>query len=124
MCAVRTLRGLSSLWHSHLASENETIPYAAPSTGAFGGNRVRHGCRTLTKGQEPLSATPVESEERRTNRQDSRFACIAPEGRGTGMCRVIQAASGSPFLWILSFGEAKESISPSGAITRSNQASR
>jgi len=39
-----------------------------------------------------LLATPVKSEERRT-----------------------QAASGSPFLWILSFGEAKESISPVGA---------
>jgi hypothetical protein len=48
-------------------------------------------------------ATPGESEERRTNRQDSRFACIAPVGRGTGMCRVIQAAIGSPFLWLLSF---------------------
>jgi hypothetical protein len=43
-----------------------------------------------------LLATPGESEERRTNRQDSRFACIAPVGRGTGMCRVIQAAIGSP----------------------------
>jgi len=36
------------------------IPFAAPSTGAFGG----------------------------ANRQDSRFACIAPKGRDTGMCRV------------------------------------
>ncbi|ASF47231.1 hypothetical protein CEK71_14780 [Methylovulum psychrotolerans] len=29
-----------------------------------------------------------------------------------------QAATGPPFLWILSFGGAKESISPSGARTR------
>jgi hypothetical protein len=36
------------------------IPFAAPSTAAFA----------------------------ETNRQDSRFACIAPKGRGTGMCRV------------------------------------
>jgi len=28
------------------------------------------------------------------------------------------AESGSPFLWVLSFGEAKESTSPSGARTR------
>jgi len=42
-----------------------------------------------------LLATPVKSEERRK-----------------------QAAFGSPFLWILSFGEVKESISPSGARTR------
>ncbi|WP_292434097.1 hypothetical protein [Methylobacter sp.] len=42
-----------------------------------------------------LLATPGESEERRK-----------------------QAATGSPFLWILSFGEAKESISPSGARPR------
>jgi len=41
-----------------------------------------------------LLATPVESEERRA-----------------------QAASGLPFLWILSFGNAKESISPVGART-------
>jgi alpha-2-macroglobulin len=36
-----------------------------------------------------------------------------------GKCgkRRKQAASGSPFLWILSFGEAKESISPVGART-------
>ncbi|TAK65237.1 MAG: hypothetical protein EPO18_00355, partial [Methylobacter sp.] len=42
-----------------------------------------------------LLATPVESEERRK-----------------------QAATGSPFLWLLSFGDAKESNSPSGARTR------
>jgi len=86
------------------ASATDLIPYAAPSTGAFGGNSPlggRQGCRTLTKGQEPLSSTLVESEDRR-----------------------IKAAIGSPFLWILSFGEAKESISPSGAITRLNQSSR
>ncbi|MDD2800429.1 MAG: hypothetical protein PHE96_03130 [Methylococcales bacterium] len=29
----------------------------------------------------------------------------------------MQAASGSPFLWVLSFGEAKESTSPVGAKT-------
>jgi hypothetical protein len=45
-----------------------------------------------------LLATPVESEERRK-----------------------QAATGSPFLWLLSFGEAKESNSPSGARTRLKQ---
>jgi len=55
----------------------------------------------LTKGQESLSSTPGESEERR-----------------------IQAATGSPFLWLLSFGEAKESNSPSGARPRFNQPSR
>jgi hypothetical protein len=48
-------------------------------------------------------------------------------GRGPGMTllstlveseeRRIQAASGSPFLWILSFGDAKESISLVGART-------
>ncbi|TSA41359.1 MAG: hypothetical protein D4R63_03405 [Methylococcaceae bacterium] len=32
--------------------------------------------------------------------------------------RKDEAATGSPFLWILSFGGAKESISPSGARTR------
>jgi hypothetical protein len=36
------------------------LPYAAPSTGAFG----------------------------ETNRQDSRFACVAPEGRDTRTYRV------------------------------------
>jgi hypothetical protein len=42
-----------------------------------------------------LLATPAESEERKE-----------------------QAAIGSPFLWLLSFGEAKESNSLSGARTR------
>jgi len=40
-----------------------------------------------------LLATPVESEERRK-----------------------QAATGPPFLWLFSFGGAKENNSPSGAI--------
>jgi len=52
------------------------------------------GCIALTKGQEPLSATPFKNEERR-----------------------IKAASGSPFLWILSFGDAKESIAVVGPRT-------
>jgi hypothetical protein len=43
---------------------------------------------------KPLSATPFKSEEHR-----------------------IQAASGSPFLWLLSFGETKESNPPAGAAT-------
>jgi hypothetical protein len=42
-----------------------------------------------------LLAPPVESEEHRR-----------------------EAATGSPFLWLLSFGDAKESNSPSGARTR------
>jgi hypothetical protein len=44
------------------------LPYAAPSTGGFGGNSplgVRQGCRTLPEGQESLPATPVKIEERR-----------------------------------------------------------
>ncbi|WP_231914846.1 hypothetical protein [Methylomonas sp. DH-1] len=77
------------------------LPFAAPSTGAFG--RISplgapQGSGALPKGQEPLSATPFKSEERRK-----------------------KAASGPPFLWILSFGGAKESISPSGARTRLKQ---
>ncbi|WP_198328297.1 hypothetical protein [Methylovulum psychrotolerans] len=35
-----------------------------------------------------------------------------------------EAATGPPFLWILSFGGAKESISPSGARTRLKKPSR
>jgi hypothetical protein len=34
--------------------------------------------------------------------------------------RRIKAASGSPFLWLLSFGETKESDSPAGATTGFN----
>jgi hypothetical protein len=129
---------------------DDFVPFAAPSTAAFG----------------------------ETNRQDSRFACIAPKGRGTGMCRVsspkgrcmdaarcqrakdgpsgnprripargtrarstgykrqpgrlltraiqalalrvlrIQICSRQICLWLLSFGDAKESNSPSGATNR------
>jgi len=55
--------------------------------------RGRHGCRTSAEGQKPRLLTLDKSEEHRT-----------------------QAAIGSPFLWLLSFGEAKESNSLSGAI--------
>jgi len=74
------------------------LPFAAPSTGAFIEHSplgVRQGCRTSAEGQEPLLLTLDKSEEHRK-----------------------QAATGSPFLWLLSFGEAKESNSPSGATTR------
>ncbi|RIZ66972.1 MAG: hypothetical protein D0531_01740, partial [Methylococcales bacterium] len=54
-----------------------------------------HGCRASVGGQEALSTDP------RQNRGAQEAAVIEP-----------------PFLWILSFGGAKESISPSGAITR------
>jgi hypothetical protein len=46
------------------------------------------------RGKEPLLSTLYKSEEHR-----------------------IKAVSGSLFLWILSFGDAKESISPVGART-------
>jgi hypothetical protein len=54
----------------------------------------RQGCRSFSEGQEPLPKTLGKSEERR-----------------------IKAASGSPFLWILSFGDAKESIAVAGPRT-------
>jgi hypothetical protein len=54
----------------------------------------RQGCRSFSEGQEPLPKTLGKSEERR-----------------------IKAASGSPFLWILSFGDAKESIAAVGPRT-------
>jgi hypothetical protein len=57
--------------------------------GAAWMQRVASGTRMS------LLATPVESEEHRR-----------------------QAATGPPFLWLLSFGGAKESNSPSGARTR------
>jgi len=71
--------------------------YAAPSTGAFGGISpigAMQGYIALTKGQEPLSSTPVKSEERRK-----------------------QAVSGCLFFWILFFGQAKKSIPLAGAGT-------
>jgi len=75
----------------------ENSRYAAPSIGAFVGNSPlgsRQGCRELAKGQESLLPTPDKCEKHRK-----------------------QAASGAPFLWILSFGEAKESISSVGTRT-------
>jgi hypothetical protein len=55
---------------------------------------VRQGCRTLLEGQESLPANPYKNAR-------------AQEASGIG----------SLFLWILSFGEAKESISPASART-------
>jgi len=61
---------------------------------------VRQGCRTSAEGLgSPFCRPSIKASARR-----------------------IKAASGPPFLWILSFGGAKESISPSGASTRLNQA--
>ncbi|OQW76056.1 MAG: hypothetical protein BVN35_07245 [Proteobacteria bacterium ST_bin11] len=80
------------------------IPYAAPSTRAFGRISPKVRCRDASRcrrGRKPLSATPAKSEERRK-----------------------QAVSGPPFLWILSFGGAKESISPVGARTDFKKPSR
>ncbi|MGZ8914632.1 MAG: hypothetical protein ACXW1Z_16170, partial [Methylobacter sp.] len=74
------------------------FPFAAPSTGAFIENSplgARQGCRASAEGQEPLLLTLDKSEERRK-----------------------QAATGPPFLWLLSFGGAKESNSPSRARPR------
>jgi hypothetical protein len=59
------------------------FPFAAPSTGAFieiSPLGARQGCRASAEGQEPLLLTLDKSEERRK-----------------------QAATGSPFLWLLSF---------------------
>ena len=55
---------------------------------------VQQGCRALLEGQESLPANPDKTAR-------------AQETSGIG----------SPFLWILSFGDAKESISPVGART-------
>ena len=67
------------------ATTNAPFPYAAPSSGGFGGNRPK-GCgrdaARCWRDRKSLPATLVKTEERRK-----------------------QAASGSPFLWILSFAE-------------------
>ncbi|QBC25881.1 hypothetical protein U737_02520 [Methylomonas sp. LW13] len=70
------------------------VPYAAPSTGAFGRISPK-GCgmdaARCRRGRKPLSATPFKSEERR-----------------------IKAASGCLFFWVLFFGQAKKSTSAVG----------
>ncbi|NOV31039.1 hypothetical protein DDY07_14990 [Methylomonas sp. ZR1] len=58
----------------------------------------RRDAARCRRGGEPLSATPFKSEERRE-----------------------QVASGPPFLWILSFGGAKESVSVVGPRTDINE---
>ncbi len=59
--------------------ERGFLPYAAPSTGGF----------------------------ERTNRQDSRFACAAPEGRGTWMYRVSSPLGASHGCGALHAGAGK-----------------
>jgi hypothetical protein len=59
--------------------------------GAAGKSRV------FRRTGKPVRKTLDKSEKRRTNRQDSRFACIAPAGRGTWMCRVILRYVGGLF---------------------------
>jgi len=78
--------------------ETWLLPYAAPSTGAFIENSPeggRQGCRTSAEGLgSPFCRPSIKASARR-----------------------IKAASGPPFLWILSFGGAKESISAVGPRT-------
>ena len=73
-------------------------PFAAPSTAGFVGispkGRGMDAARQQ-EGRKPSLLTPDKTEERKG-----------------------EAATGPHFLWILSFGGAKESISPSGARTR------
>jgi hypothetical protein len=71
--------------------------YAAPSIAAFGEISPQGSGRDAARfrrGRKPLPKTLAKSEERRK-----------------------QAAFGSPFLWILSFGDAKESIAAAGPRT-------
>ncbi|WP_204369098.1 hypothetical protein, partial [Methylocucumis oryzae] len=65
------------------------IPFAAPSTAGFAGISplgARHGCRASAGGQ------------------DARSADLPAKPRRAG-----SSGNGSPFLWLLSFGDAKES---------------
>jgi len=75
------------------------IPFAAPSTAGFveisPKGRGMDAARQQ-EGRKPSLLTPDKIEERKD-----------------------EAVIGPPFLWILAFGGAKESISPSGARTRS-----
>jgi len=73
-----------------------TPRYSAPSIAAFGEMGPigeRQEAARFRRARDGPSKTLVKSEKRR-----------------------IKAESGSPFLWILSFGEAKESISAVGPI--------
>ncbi|MBD9354308.1 hypothetical protein [Methylomonas albis] len=74
------------------------LPYAAPSTEAFGEISPlgeRQGCRSFSEGLgSPFRKPSAKASARR-----------------------IKAAFGSLFLWILSFGDAKESISAVGPRT-------
>jgi hypothetical protein len=71
--------------------------YAAPSTGGFVGNSPE-GCgreaALCWRDRSPFQQTPIKPTERRK-----------------------QAAFGSPFLWFLSFGDAKERNSSVGTRT-------
>jgi hypothetical protein len=65
-------------------------PYAAPSTGSFIGNSPKRCGRDAAlcwRDRSPFQQTPIKTTERRK-----------------------QAASGSPFLWILSFVENRSCI--------------
>ncbi|OAI06234.1 hypothetical protein A1353_09485 [Methylomonas methanica] len=73
------------------------VPHAAPSTGAFAEISPQGSGRDAARfrrGRKPLPKTLGKSEERRE-----------------------KAAFGSPFLWILSFGDTKESIAVAGPRT-------
>ncbi|OAI07449.1 hypothetical protein A1353_07135 [Methylomonas methanica] len=81
-----------------LAAGRASFPYAAPSAEAFAENSPlgeRQGCRSFSEGLGSPFRKPS----------------------AKALARRSQAAFGSPFLWILSFGDAKESISAVGPRT-------
>ncbi len=79
-----------------LVGTQSRMPRRVPELSPGIAHRGAAGMQRVARGPGmALLATPGESEERRK-----------------------QAATGSLFLWLLSFGDAKESNSPSGARTR------
>jgi hypothetical protein len=77
------------------------IPFAAPSTAAFGENSPKGRCMDAARCQRAKDG-PSGNPRRKRGAQG-------------------KSGNGRPFLWLLSFGRAKESNSPSGARTRLKQ---
>ncbi len=97
------------------------VPYAAPSTGAFGGRLPegeRQGCRSFSVGLgSPFRKPSPKAPARRVKAASGSPADSRRPGARTSRAIGVQICSRQICLWILSFGNAKESIAAAGPRT-------
>jgi len=112
---------------AHPTQMGRFFPYAAPSTGAFGEISPQGSDRDAARfrrGRKPLPKILGKNEERRIKAAFGSPADSRHPGVRTSCADSVQICSRQICLWILSFGDAKESIAAAGPRNGLNKASR